>query len=208
MEALPTKERSAFLKAWSTGKRLAWGGVKLGATIVARKVGEELAEGVESWANADGETSTLDEMLTEFSKGVSKAMSAQVAAQLSAERVRKTEMPVQLQALRAALTTDPENERVVIIVDELDRCHPDYAIALLEAMKMVFDQPGFVFVLMVNAEYLQSLAHHRFGTYGEGEQYLEKFVDLRLALDASSAATGEAASILALQLPLAIPFGD
>jgi KAP family P-loop domain len=36
--------------------------------------------------------------------------------------------------------------RVVVFVDDLDRCLPDNALEVLEAMKLFFDIPGFVFV--------------------------------------------------------------
>lgn len=49
-------------------------------------------------------------------------------------------------------------------------------------MKLVFDRPGFIFVLMVNKDYLESIADQRFGAGKTGESYLEKLVDLRLKL--------------------------
>ncbi|MEQ5871414.1 hypothetical protein J4E08_16120 [Sagittula sp. NFXS13] len=112
-----------------------------------------------------------------------------------------------MQALRKALT-GLDDGRVVILIDGLDRCHPEYTIRLLEAMKLVFAQKGFVFVLMVNANYLETLAAHRFGEFEKGERYLEKFVNLRLSLTAAAGQLGEAARHLASDLPLAIPFGE
>ncbi|WP_444462701.1 KAP family P-loop NTPase fold protein [Rhodobacter capsulatus] len=100
-----------------------------------------------------------------------------------------------------------KTKRVVVLIDELDRCHPDYTIAFLEAMKLVFNAEGFVFCLFVNADYLESLAHHRFGTKDAGERYLEKFVDIRLKLEPSKQDVKTATRALAMQLPLAIPFG-
>lgn len=208
MEKLPAQEQSKWLKAWATGKKLAWGGVKIGASVVARKAGEEGVEAVEDWLSSDGETSTFDEVITEFGKQASKALSAQVTAQLSAERVRTVEMPAQMEALRKALTEGKDSDRVVILIDELDRCHPDYVIALLEAMKLVFNQPGFVFVLMVNPDQLHALAEHRFGKAESGERYLDKFVDLRLRLEPSAKAKAVAATELVMGLPDYEQFGD
>jgi hypothetical protein len=37
--------------------------------------------------------------------------------------------------------------RVVVFVDDLDRCLPQNALSLLESMKLFFDLPGFVFVV-------------------------------------------------------------
>jgi hypothetical protein len=38
-------------------------------------------------------------------------------------------------------------ERVVVFVDDLDRCFPTSALAVLESMKLFFDSQGFVFVV-------------------------------------------------------------
>ncbi|MEQ5871415.1 hypothetical protein J4E08_16125 [Sagittula sp. NFXS13] len=92
MEALPPQERSAWLTAWATGKKLAWGGVKLGVSVVGRKAGEELAEAAEGLWSEDRNTD-LEDVIGAFGKGVSKALSEHVIAQLSAERVRTQEMP-------------------------------------------------------------------------------------------------------------------
>ncbi len=40
--------------------------------------------------------------------------------------------------------------RIVVFVDDLDRCFPDKAVELLEGIKLVLHQPGFCFVLGVN----------------------------------------------------------
>jgi hypothetical protein len=208
MAALPQQQRSIWMKGLGTGKKMLWGSTKLAASVLARKAGEEGVEAIEDWLAADGDKGAIDEMVAAFSKEASKALGAQVSAQLSAEHVRQHEMPAQLAELRDALTKDATANRVGIIIDELDRCHPDYAIALLEAMKLVFDQDGYVFVLMVNDEYLENLAAHRFGAIAEGERYLDKFIDIRLSLPVTDAVIGGAARALALKLPLAIPFGD
>jgi hypothetical protein len=149
----------------------------------------------------------LEGAIKELEEGMSKLAGQMIASQLAAEHARQEELPMQIDALRDALTEGREFKRVVILIDELDRCHPDYAIALLEAMKLVFGRKGFVFCLMVNADYLESIAHHRFGTRDSGEKYLEKFVDLRLRMRATESAIKNATERLARRLPLSIAFG-
>lgn len=61
---------------------------------------------------------------------------------------------------------------------------------------------------MVNADYLENLAAHRFGPVISGERYLDKFVDIRLRLPKTPAVTALATKELALKLPLKTPFGD
>ena len=72
---------------------------------------------------------------------------------------------------------------LVVCVDELDRCRPDYAIRFLEAVKHLFDVEGVVFVLGVN---LPELAHSVRVVYGSGfnaEHYLQRFIDWHIPLE-------------------------
>ncbi|WP_253186616.1 P-loop NTPase fold protein [Aeromonas sp. YN13HZO-058] len=61
-----------------------------------------------------------------------------------------------------------------ILIDELDRCRPSYAVEMLETIKHIFDIPGVVFVLATDTEQLQ---HAIKVIYGEGfhaSAYLRK----------------------------------
>ena len=73
--------------------------------------------------------------------------------------------------------------RVVILIDDLDRCFPDQAIRLLESIKLVLAQRGFIFVLGVARQVIEGYLHHRYATkYGitdfKGQLYLDKIVQL------------------------------
>lgn len=207
---LPETETGKAQAFWEKGKK--FGGV-VGRTVAkaALKNGaEELIDGLTaSAADAIEGVDALKAAVAAMGEGMSKLAGQAIAAQMAAEDVRTKEMPAQLKALREALTADKSSERVVILIDELDRYHPDYAIALLEAMKLVFNQPGFVFVLMVNAEQLEALADRRFARAKEGERYLDKFVDIRLRLPRSDVVIGQAAArILEKTFPTITPFSS
>lgn len=73
--------------------------------------------------------------------------------------------------------------RIVILIDDLDRCFPDQAIRLLESIKLVLAQPGFIFVLGVAREVIEGYLQHRYASdYGikdfRGNLYLDKIVQL------------------------------
>jgi KAP family P-loop domain len=73
--------------------------------------------------------------------------------------------------------------RVVVLIDDLDRCFPDQAIRLLESIKLVLAQPGFIFVLGVARQVIEGYLQHRysseFGIQGfKGRLYLDKMVQL------------------------------
>ncbi len=208
MECLEPAEKTLWTKAISKGSIVALSTAKILASVAARKAGEEAVDSIENWLKSDGEESGLDTIVADFSKEASKSLSAQLTAQIAAERVRTQEMPDQMKALRQALTDGKTTERVVILIDELDRCHPEYAISLLEAMKLVFNQDGFVFVLMVNADHLERLAGRLFGAVTDDERYLDKFVDIRLQLPTTDEFIGQAAFDFVKGLPFGQPFGD
>ena len=71
----------------------------------------------------------------------------------------------------------PEDRPLVVFIDELDRCRPDFAVNALERVKHVFDVPSLVFVMAVNRRELANVVKSFYGC-GDGEKYLEKFFDL------------------------------
>ncbi|MCY3772541.1 MAG: P-loop NTPase fold protein [Gemmatimonadetes bacterium] len=70
--------------------------------------------------------------------------------------------------------------RIVVIVDELDRCRPDYAVRFLETIKHVFEIDHIAYLIAINRE---QLIYSMKGVYGESfdaEGYLERFGDVWL----------------------------
>ena len=199
---VPEQESKRRDAAFGMAKKIGIAGARAIGKAALREGFDELADAV---APDDGETGSLHDIAKTAGQDLSKAAGDMIATQLEAEKAR-LELGEQLNLLHAQITKGRDTDRIIILIDELDRCHPDYAIALLEAMKLVFDQDGFVFVLMVNRDYLEAVAEKRFGKAPEGESYLDKFVDLRLKLETDRLST--AAETLASELPLAIPFGD
>lgn len=209
VDALPKDDKTKAKQALDSAKKLGAIGAKAATKLVFRAGADELIDVVTNTAiDKLDDFDALDGIVSEIGDGMSKAAGQLIAAQMAAEKVRQKELPEQLEALHKALTDQGGQDRVIIIIDELDRCHPDYAISVLETMKLIFNKSGFVFCLMVNAEYLENLAQHRFGTSTEDEKYLDKFVDIRLALNPSKKNLENAVIELTNQLPLAIPFGN
>ena len=64
---------------------------------------------------------------------------------------------------------------MIVFVDELDRCRPDYAISYLETIKHVFDTEGMVFILEVDFPQLASSAKALFGSELDVAEYFRKF---------------------------------
>ncbi len=64
---------------------------------------------------------------------------------------------------------------ILIIIDELDRCKPNYAIEFLETIKHVFDIKRIVFVIGVDKNQLASSAKALFGQELIFDEYYRKF---------------------------------
>lgn len=77
---------------------------------------------------------------------------------------------------------------IVVFIDDLDRCRPEAAVEILEGIKLVLAQPGFVFVLALYREvierYLDRQSEVRYGEKHKaiGEGYIDKIVQLPLWL--------------------------
>ena len=88
--------------------------------------------------------------------------------------------------LRAVVQTGADDEagpvKLVVIVDELDRCRPDYAIDMLNVVRHLFAVPGVVVVLGVNQEELEHRVVEVFGPKTKADIYLRRFVDLPVDL--------------------------
>lgn len=74
-------------------------------------------------------------------------------------------------------------EKIVIFIDDLDRCFPDLAIKLLESIKLILNQPNFIFILGVARSVIEGYLIHKYEVeYGlkdfKGQAYLDKIVQL------------------------------
>lgn len=75
-------------------------------------------------------------------------------------------------------------KNLVFVIDELDRCRPDYAIALLETIKHLFLVPNIVFILVMNRQQLAASIQGVHGVNFNANLYLEKFIHLNIELSA------------------------
>lgn len=73
---------------------------------------------------------------------------------------------------------------LVFIIDELDRCKPEFSIRLIERIKHFFDTPNIVFVLSMHKKQLCESINSYYGFKSEN-QYLEKFIDFTILLTRS-----------------------
>ncbi|PNI06164.1 hypothetical protein C1N32_03970 [Vibrio diazotrophicus] len=73
---------------------------------------------------------------------------------------------------------------IYVLVDELDRCRPTYAIEVIECIKHFFNTKNFVFILATDTQQLQ---HSIKAVYGQGfdsSSYLSRFFNNSVTLEA------------------------
>ena len=70
-----------------------------------------------------------------------------------------------------------DGRSLVVLIDDLDRCRPDFAINMLERVKHIFDVPLLFFVIAINKKEFRNVVKSFYGCE-DGERYLEKFFDL------------------------------
>ena len=73
-------------------------------------------------------------------------------------------------------------DRLIIFIDELDRCKPTFAVQFLEQIKHYVFDDRITFVFSVNLEQLQHTIKQYYGLNFDSCRYLDKFFDLRISL--------------------------
>jgi hypothetical protein len=160
--------RQDFQKsAVEVGKRLAGLAVKVGlkaATLGAleethlkelKDIGSEIATGV-----AKIGSETIEKRIAHY---------AEEKESLASFKTNLTKL--------AAIIREEQDFPLTIIVDELDRCRPDFALALLERIKHLFDVEGVAFVLLVNQDQIESYIKTVYGEV-DARAYLLKFANV------------------------------
>lgn len=69
--------------------------------------------------------------------------------------------------------------KLIIFIDELDRCNPMFAIKLLERIKHYLNNKNIIFVFTINSSQLQHSIKKCYGENFDGYSYLDRFFDVR-----------------------------
>lgn len=116
---------------------------------------------------------------------------AEFASTLAKERLEKYETErdgiesfrLNLEKLAHEIATeDGGASSLIFFIDEMDRCRPDFAIALLERIKHLFNVHRVVFVLAVDRSQLNQSVKTLYGLDANPDGYLRRFIDLAYSL--------------------------
>ena len=73
-------------------------------------------------------------------------------------------------------------EKLIILIDELDRCRPFFAIEMLERVKHYFDDKRIVFIVSVNkSEFVHTIENY-YGKNFDATRYLNRFFDFNISI--------------------------
>lgn len=182
------EQRKNWIKKFSVGAKFA------SKTALKAGLGHLLKQDIEQLSD-EWETA-LDNAAKEVGEktidtGVDKSIEL-VTATLLQEQI---ESEKNLQALQQTLKELASTKPIILFIDELDRCRPDYAIDMLEIIKHVFDIPEVKIVLVTNLAQLRAAVNHRYGDIVDSHKYLDKFIRLVYTLPKKSSTNNPSVSI-------------
>lgn len=177
-ERIPDEQESLFEKVKTVGAKLA----------------KPLFGIALSWATF-GAKQHLDDMGDAIAEAANGEAKDAASALWAAEAERKDA----IQSFKDLLSELTEGDRppLVIVVDELDRCRPDYALSVLEIIKHFFAVPKVHFVLGINGEALENSVKARYGADIDAERYLRKFINVSFSLPRTIEQQGSVSTLYA-----------
>lgn len=109
------------------------------------------------------------------------------ALDLTSKYDKNADLQIVISKLREELKRITEHIPLVIVVDELDRCVPYYAIKVLERLHHIFEEiENVVLVVVMDKSQLEHSIESIFGSKIDTDRYLKKFIDVTLCLDAGN----------------------
>ena len=140
--------------------------VKKSVARIAKGVGSVMAEGVARYATGGlaGATNIADAMESALEKRMKEAGQGRDAICEFREALKDTAEKI------------GGGQPLVFIVDELDRCRPDFALEILEKIKHLFSVENVCFLVVTNLEQFKAVVQRTYGySDDEARVYLDKF---------------------------------
>ena len=133
---------------------------------------------------------TLGNVVSSLAMGIASAISNIEVNQIfndckftnDLEAFEKTKSLEQTISEMFDLLLEEHGDRLIVFIDELDRCKPTFAVKLMERIKHYFSNPNITFVFSTNILELGNTIKKMYGADFDSDRYFDKFFDLRLAL--------------------------
>jgi hypothetical protein len=125
------------------------------------------------------DTKEIKELISGVTKGIADVFENDVN-----EYATKKKSIVEFRkSLSTFIANTNEGKPVIFIIDELDRCRPNYAVSILEQIKHFFSVPNIVFILSIDKVQLGNAVR---GVYGsdriDADEYLKRFIDIEYSI--------------------------
>lgn len=155
--------------------------------ILKRVIGSSVSDFTDAMSGEDeeeeqtsnGDTRILDKALDAY---LDQILSDHELHQASISKFRNDLASLARAISKANAPDDKPIGPVIIIIDELDRCRPDFAVRLLEGVKHLFSVQNVCFVFATNLAQLTASIEVVYGTNFSGREYLGRFFDRELTL--------------------------
>jgi hypothetical protein len=165
------RAKSEFLKtATATGKILLRSSLRLGVKIATLNA-------LDTKEFEDAASATADELSGLTDKYVGERLTKHNEQVATFDQFRTA-----LSALPGLIAPGDKPLPLVVMIDELDRCRPVYALELLERIKHFFSVPNVHFVLGVNLTQLENSVSSAYGATIDAKTYLHKFIQIVCSL--------------------------
>ncbi len=155
-------------------------GLKKAAVDVIRVTLPAIAKGL---VKAGAKTVGLDgDEISEAFNGVAEASEKGIQEMLDTFSKTKATTKKFKEKLAGLSKTYGENKPLVIIIDELDRCRPSFALEMLERIKHLFDVENVIFIFFMHTPAIHSAITKTYGNSINSVEYLSKFISITIGL--------------------------
>ena len=128
----------------------------------------------------DSDLDAIDSLRNDIADAASSKLSSfmdKVLEDYVSSKQTLDDFRAKLSALGKAVR-DKQGFPLLIVVDELDRCRPDFALSLIEQIKHLFSAQDVSFLLLANTAQLQNYVRALYGAEVDAVNYLRKFFTL------------------------------
>jgi len=186
-------DRVAAAKAASLpviGKLVSGALTKALTKVAGDEIEEQLGIAIEQASKQSSEDSSpseegaasqaMDAALEVLAKEIDSLVDRQGAAMLASFRQKQSSREFFKETMKALVATIDESDGpgvspLIVVVDELDRCRPSYAIKVLEEIKHFFEIPGVVFIIGLHGDQLSRSVRAVYGSEFDSDDYLRRF---------------------------------
>jgi hypothetical protein len=119
------------------------------------------------------------DLASDIASDVSEAGASIIEKKIESYSAEKDSMEAFIKSLEelSKKVREEQDFPLTIIIDELDRCRPDFALGLLERIKHLFHAENVAFVLFVNLKQIESFVENVYGGK-DGRSYILKFANI------------------------------